>query len=43
MGDINNDGYQDVYFTGNEVKDRLYINQGNFEFKDITKKAILSG
>jgi hypothetical protein len=43
VGDINNDGYQDVYFTGNEVQDRLYVNRGNFKFEDITDRSILSG
>lgn len=39
VGDFNNDGLQDLYFAGNMVPDRLYLNRGNLSFKDITKQA----
>lgn len=38
-GDFNNDGLIDLYFTSNEGDNKLYINQGNFRFKDITNEA----
>jgi hypothetical protein len=37
--DFNNDGLQDLYFAGNIVPDKLYLNQGNLTFKDVTKTA----
>lgn len=39
VGDFNNDGLQDLVFTGNMVKNRLYINQGDFEFEDVTQTS----
>lgn len=39
IGDFNNDGLKDVFFSANQVSSRLYINKGNTKFEDVTKKA----
>jgi len=38
-GDVNSDGLPDIYFTANQGSNALYLNEGNFQFKNVTSKA----
>ncbi|MFM7855618.1 MAG: FG-GAP repeat domain-containing protein, partial [Flammeovirgaceae bacterium] len=43
IGDVNNDGLPDLYFTANLKPNKLYLNKGNLRFEDITDKAGVAG
>jgi hypothetical protein len=43
VGDVDGNGYQDLYFSANQGPNRLYLNQGNYRFVDATDKAGVAG
>ncbi|RYF86579.1 MAG: VCBS repeat-containing protein, partial [Chitinophagaceae bacterium] len=43
IGDFNNDGLQDIYFTASLVENKLYLNKGDFTFDDVTTRAGVGG
>lgn len=42
VADFDQNGYPDLFFTGNQVANKLYLNQGDFKFKDISEVAGIS-
>lgn len=43
VGDLNGDGLEDLYFTGNMTYNSLYLNRGNMQFEDVTRAAGVAG
>ncbi len=43
VGDVNNDGLDDIYFTSNVGANHLYLNEGDFKFKNITTTSNTKG
>ncbi len=43
IADFNNDSLPDVYFTGNMVSNKMYLNKGSLKFEDVTEKANVTG
>ena len=43
VGDVNGDGLQDIYFSGNMVDNKLYLNKGNMQFDDVTNTSLVQG
>src|SRR3982751_2408032 len=43
IGDVNNDGLPDIFFTANQLPDQLYLNKGNLSFQNVTEFAGVAG
>src|ERR1051325_9829589 len=43
VGDLNGDQLPDIYFTSNQVHNKLYINKGDLQFSDVTEEAGVGG
>ncbi|HEY4110107.1 VCBS repeat-containing protein [Puia sp.] len=43
IADVNGDGWEDLYFTGNMTDNKLYLNKGNWQFEDVTEAAGVAG
>lgn len=43
VGDVNNDGLPDIYLVSNREQNKLFINQGNLKFKDVTESSKVGG
>jgi hypothetical protein len=43
VGDLNQDGFDDIYFSANVGQNQLYLNEGNLKFKDITQLSGATG
>jgi enediyne biosynthesis protein E4 len=43
VGDVNGDDLPDIYFTSNQLRNKLYLNKGNFKFTDVTDQAGAAG
>jgi hypothetical protein len=43
IGDVNGDGWEDIYFSGNMISNKLYLNKGDMIFQDITNETNVAG